>query len=70
MGLYHTFRTDDGTEFGCEEYPNDFIADTPAHLGESSGFDCRSYLPSNFIPLPLPDTCPDLAGSDPVFNYM
>lgn len=70
LGLYHTFRTDDGSEFGCEDYPNDFIDDTPAHLGDSLIFDCRDYLPSNFLAQPLPDTCPTIPGSDPVFNYM
>ena len=30
LGLYHTFRTSDGSEFGCEAFPNDFVEDTPA----------------------------------------
>lgn len=30
LGLYHTFRTSDGSEFGCEAFPNDYVDDTPA----------------------------------------
>ena len=100
MGLYHTFRTSDGFDFGCEAFPNDFVEDTPARKfgeilklsrcvflftqlklntcycyrlpddGESSNFECRDYLSTNFLQQPLPDTCPGLPGSDPVLNYM
>eukprot|EP00977_Amphora_coffeiformis_P018331 scaffold6420_cov168-Amphora_coffeaeformis.AAC.9 len=71
LGLYHTFRTEDGSEFGCEAEPNDYIDDTPAHQGDSSRFDCRQYLPPQFgFNQPFPDTCTDLPGRDPVLNYM
>eukprot|EP00977_Amphora_coffeiformis_P002357 scaffold443_cov177-Amphora_coffeaeformis.AAC.4 len=64
----HTFRTSDGSEFGCENFPNDYVTDTPAHQGDSMRFDCRDYIfPNN---QPFPDTCPNLPGRDPVLNYM
>ena len=62
----HTFRTADGSEFGCEAFPNDYVSDTPAHQGDSFRFDCRQYIfPNN---QPFPDTCPNLPGRDPVLK--
>lgn len=71
LGLYHTFLTEDFSA-SCEASPNDFIADTPAHAGDSSGFDCTQMLTTDdqIIESALPDTCPSLDGADPVFNFM
>ena len=49
----------------------DFIADTPAMNMSTQdglpGLDCNDLLLPDAV---LPDTCPDLPGVDPVFNYM
>lgn len=72
LGLFHTFQQLTTTE-ACdpdEEPYADFVADTPIHDGPSSGMaeSCVLYLEPGG--LPLPDSCPDLPGSDPIFNYM
>ncbi|GKT46811.1 extracellular metalloprotease [Colletotrichum spaethianum] len=43
---------------GCSDNPGDFVADTPAQRWEVYGCPTDS------------DTCPDLAGLDPVHNFM
>ncbi|KAK1982896.1 metalloprotease [Colletotrichum cereale] len=43
---------------GCSDSPGDFVADTPAQRGEL--YDCPAHS----------DTCPDLPGLDPVYNFM
>jgi hypothetical protein len=54
LGLYHPF------EGGCSE-PGDHVDDTPADKQRQPS-DCLNPTP--------PDTCPSMAGADPIHNYM
>ena len=67
----HTFQTENG-QAACESSPNDFVADTTVHSGDSSMIDCTQFLTADdeVIVDSLPDTCPDEEGRDPIFNYM
>lgn len=52
-----------------EEGYNDFVDDTPIHNGPSSRIvdDCRDYLGGASK---MPDSCPNLPGRDPLFNFL
>ena len=67
----HTFQTQTGAN-ACEDFPNDFIDDTPLHSGASEGIECLDLLneQNEVDESLLPDTCPDSPGKDPVFNFM
>ena len=72
LGLFHTFQQLVTTE-ACdpdEESFSDFVVDTPIQDGPSSRMarSCTEFL--GLSGRQLPDTCPDLPGNDPIFNYM
>ena len=69
MGLWHTFQEPHGSTSTCEAgLPGDFVSDTPVHTGPSSQIDCRDYIDSPVMD--LPDTCTNLPGTDPIFNFL
>ena len=73
LGLLHSFQTYlhktpelyncqlDEADFG------DFVSDTPLQRGPSVNQDCKAHLGED---APVLDTCPNLPGPDPLFNYM
>ena len=70
LGLLHTFQvlaTTDPCD-SAEKGFGDFVDDTPIHNGPSSRHvdDCRDYLGG----AELPDSCPNLPGKDPLFNFL
>jgi hypothetical protein len=71
LGLYHTFQNtgeDEGADPCSPENGNDYVADTPVQSASSQDlYECSLTF---YAGEELPDSCPDLAGSDPVFNYM
>lgn len=76
LGLAHTFEqilttTQEDDPCNPEEVEfNDFVDDTPMQSGASdvvTNSSCTEFLNNA---QPLPDTCPDLPGRDPMFNYM
>jgi hypothetical protein len=75
LGLYHVFDSNTDDPCGADER-GDFVDDTGAMNGpttdrESSTINCTLFLSvEGEDELPDPDTCPDLDGADPVFNYM
>lgn len=56
FGLLHTWGKKSGE--GCTG-DGDFVDDTPAHIGPSGN--CRDTKR---------DTCPNIPGRDPIYNYM
>jgi hypothetical protein len=75
LGLYHVFQNNTADPCGAEE-TGDFVDDTgtmsgPTQDRSSNTTNCTHYLSfEGEDELPDPDTCPDLDGADPVFNYM
>ena len=73
LGVLHTFQTYTVANpelYACGEQEQglgDFVSDTPLQRGSSMRQNCLAYLGEN---TPLPDTCPNLPGSDALFNYM
>ena len=75
LGLLHTFEqilpeTKDVDPCNPDEANlNDFVDDTPMMSGPSDAVldsSCTAFLNGE----PLPDTCPNITGLDPLFNYM
>lgn len=73
-GLWHTFQEplggfSPGQDVCDASLRFDDIDDTPAHIGPTPlEFDCRDYLDA--ADEDLPDSCPNLPGVDPIFNYL
>lgn len=71
LGLYHTFQNLITGSDPCSPLNDgDRIADTPTQASDTQSIieDCTIFLGPN--PAPFPDSCPDLPGLDPVFNFV
>ena len=70
LGLYHTFSNSLG-EDGDPCSPanaNDYVIDTPVQAAPSQNmYNCSLQL---YEEEAVPDSCPNILGSDPVFNFM
>jgi len=71
LGLYHTFSNSLRSVNGdpCDpRNANDFVDDTPLHAAPSQNlYNCSKRL---YEDIPIPDSCPNAQGNDPVFNFM
>jgi hypothetical protein len=71
LGLYHTFQNANPEADPCSpSNTGDIIGDTPVQASDTQAIisDCTIFLGSD--PEPFPDSCPDLPGLDPVFNFV
>jgi hypothetical protein len=71
LGLYHTFQNANPEVDPCSpSNPGDIVGDTPTQASDTQAIidDCTVFLGPD--PAPFPDSCPDLPGLDPVFNFV
>jgi hypothetical protein len=78
LGLYHVFQSNTPDDPCGADETGDFVDDTATMNGSTQDLYCEHYLSDaaeffdddSIGDLPDPDTCPNLDGTDPVFNYM